>query len=207
MPIPRIAASIDARVLSSLKAEREAASAKLEGPEVKTSAGDTKALIEKVHDALYAAKIAAYAQGMDLIHEASNEFNWNVNLKETARIWKGGCIIRARFLDTIMKAYEKNPELPNLLLDDTLREAARLASKRGATWCAWPSSRAFRYQAWRRVWPTSTAIARPTCPRTSPRHSATPSARTRTSAKTTRRVRSCTPTGWVTSDDGNETRP
>ena len=125
VPIPSIAASIDARVLSSLKAEREAASTKLEGPKVKTSAGDTTALTQKVHDALYAAKIAAYAQGMDLIHEASHEFDWNVNLKETARIWKGGCIIRARFLDTIMKAYEKNPELPNLLLDDTLREAVQ----------------------------------------------------------------------------------
>ena len=67
----------------------------------------------------------------NLIDEGSKEFNWNVNLKETARIWKGGCIIRARFLDTIMKAYEKNPELANLLLDDTLREAVE---KRQQAW-------------------------------------------------------------------------
>jgi len=125
VPIPSIAASIDARVLSSMKTEREHASTKLAGPQVKRWDGDSKELIDKVHDALYAAKIAAYAQGMDLILEVSKQFDWNVNLKETARIWKGGCIIRARFLDTIMKAYEKNPELANLLLDDTLREAVQ----------------------------------------------------------------------------------
>ncbi len=123
VPIPSIAASIDARVLSSLKAERERASTELSGPAVRRWDGDINAFIDKVHDALYAAKIAAYAQGMDLIHEVSKKFDWNVDLREMARIWKGGCIIRARFLDTIMKAYAQNPELPNLLLDRTLREA------------------------------------------------------------------------------------
>ena len=123
IPVPSIAASVDARVLSSLKAQRVSASTKLRGPRVQRWDGDREALVAKVHDALYAAKIAAYAQGMNMIHEVSEELDWGVDLKEIARIWKGGCIIRARFLDTIMTAYERNPALPNLLLDDTLREA------------------------------------------------------------------------------------
>ena len=123
IPVPSIAASVDARVLSSLKAQRVSASTKLRGPRVQRWDGDRDALVAKVHDALYAAKIAAYAQGMNMIHEVSKELDWGVDLKEIARIWKGGCIIRARFLDTIMTAYERNPALPNLLLDDTLREA------------------------------------------------------------------------------------
>jgi 6-phosphogluconate dehydrogenase len=74
-----------------------------------------------VHGALYAAKIAAYAQGMALIAAGSREYDWSVNLREMARIWKGGCIIRARFLDTIMQAYEHNAQLDNLLLDAPIR--------------------------------------------------------------------------------------
>ena len=74
-----------------------------------------------LHDALHAAKIVAYAQGMALIRAGSEKFSWGISMREMARIWKGGCIIRARFLDTIMKAYERNPELPNLLLDETIR--------------------------------------------------------------------------------------
>ena len=125
VPIPSIASSIDARVLSSLKSERERASAILDGPKADKQRLDPEQLIFKVHDALYAAKIAAYAQGMSLIQKASEEFGWEVDLKEVARIWKGGCIIRARFLDTIMKAYENDPELANLLLDDSLRDAVQ----------------------------------------------------------------------------------
>ncbi len=115
--IPTIAAAIDARVLSSMKDERVNASKKIKGPRAKRFRGDRKKLISAVHDALYASKICSYAQGMHLISVGSKEFNWNVNLKEMARIWKGGCIIRARFLDTIMQAYERNHDLPNLLLD------------------------------------------------------------------------------------------
>ncbi len=115
--IPTIAAAIDARVLSSMKDERVNASKKIKGPRAKRFRGDRKKLISAVHDALYASKICSYAQGMHLISVGSKEFNWNVNLKEMARIWKGGCIIRARFLDTIMQAYERRRDLPNLLLD------------------------------------------------------------------------------------------
>ncbi len=125
VPIPSIVAAIDARVLSSQKSERIAASAVLEGPAGPAYEGDTETLVSLVHDALYAAKIVAYAQGMDLIGELSRVHEWSVNLREVARIWKGGCIIRARFLDTIMTAYERNAQLSNLLLDDVLREGVQ----------------------------------------------------------------------------------
>jgi 6-phosphogluconate dehydrogenase len=115
--IPTIAAAIDARVLSSMKDERVKASKKIRGPRARRFRGDRKKLIAAVHDALYASKICSYAQGMHLIGVGSQEFNWQINLKEMARIWKGGCIIRARFLDTIMQAYERKRDLPNLLLD------------------------------------------------------------------------------------------
>ena len=131
VPIPSIAAAIDARVLSSRKAERVEAAKVLVGPDAPAPRTDTQALVEQVHDALYAAKIVAYAQGMDLIRRVSDEYTWNVDLSEMARIWKGGCIIRARFLDTIMSAFDAKPSLPNLLLDDTLREAVQ---SRQATW-------------------------------------------------------------------------
>ncbi|MCG8423673.1 MAG: NADP-dependent phosphogluconate dehydrogenase [Proteobacteria bacterium] len=130
VPIPSIAAAIDARVLSSLKGEREKASRVLRGPAPAPYPGDGKELISSVHDALYAAKIIAYAQGMDLIGELSRVHEWSIDLREMARIWKGGCIIRARFLDTIMQAYERNAQLPNLLLDPDLRE--RVESRQGA---------------------------------------------------------------------------
>ncbi len=122
IPIPAIAAAIDARVLSSMKDERVRASRVLPGPAPDSYEGDTGELIQAVHDALFASKVTAYAQGLSLIAEGSRTYNWSVNLRETARIWKGGCIIRARFLDTIMKAYEQNGQLENLLLDAQLRE-------------------------------------------------------------------------------------
>jgi 6-phosphogluconate dehydrogenase len=118
--IPSIAAAIDARVLSSMKEERVRAGAVLAGP--KSSApSDEKGLVEAIHDALYAAKIGAYAQGMALIAAGSGANGWGIDLKEMARIWKGGCIIRARFLDTIMKAYDRDPTLPSLFLDEQIR--------------------------------------------------------------------------------------
>jgi len=116
--IPSIAAAIDARVLSSMKEERVEASKVLRGPSAATAPGG--ALEEVVHDALYASKIVAYAQGMALIRAGSQSYNWGISLEEMARIWKGGCIIRARFLDTIMRAYRRRPDLPSLLLDETI---------------------------------------------------------------------------------------
>jgi 6-phosphogluconate dehydrogenase len=118
VPIPSIAAAIDARVLSSMKDERVRAGKVLAGP---PPGAPDPSLTEAVHDALYAAKICAYAQGMALISAASNTHSWGIDLREMARIWKGGCIIRARFLDTILRAYDRNPKLENLLLDEAVR--------------------------------------------------------------------------------------
>lgn len=121
VPIPSIAAAIDARVLSSLKGERQAAAQVLQGPAPKPHGLSADDLDQAVHDALYAAKICAYAQGMDLIGEAAKIHDWAIDLGEVARIWKGGCIIRARFLDAIMQSYRRHPDTPNLLLDEKIR--------------------------------------------------------------------------------------
>ena len=131
VPIPSISAAIDARVLSSRKAARVHAAGIIEAPPRPKFDGNVEGLVSQVHDALYAAKIVAYAQGMDLIARVSDEYEWNVDLGEMARIWKGGCIIRARFLDTIMSAFKAEPSLPNLLLDETLRKGVQ---QRQATW-------------------------------------------------------------------------
>ncbi|MEO1210393.1 MAG: decarboxylating NADP(+)-dependent phosphogluconate dehydrogenase [Cyanobacteria bacterium J06638_20] len=114
--IPTIIAAVNARVMSSIKEERVAASKQLSGPGISKVDGDLKGFINMVRDALYCSKICSYAQGMALLSRASQEFNYNLNLSETARIWKGGCIIRARFLNKIKDAFNENPQLPNLLL-------------------------------------------------------------------------------------------
>ena len=125
IPVPTIAAAIDARVLSSMKAERVVACKVLPGVPWRKPA-DPQAFIRDVHDALYAAKICSYAQGMALIAAGSREWKWNIDLREIARIWKAGCIIRAKFLDTIMHAYEARPDLPNLLLDESIATSINL---------------------------------------------------------------------------------
>ncbi|NEP71625.1 MAG: decarboxylating NADP(+)-dependent phosphogluconate dehydrogenase [Okeania sp. SIO2C2] len=113
--VPTITAAVNARIMSGIKDERVAASKELTGPTGKYE-GDAKVMIDKVRDALYCSKICSYAQGMALLAAASKEFNYNLNLGESARIWKGGCIIRAGFLNKIKKAFDENPGLPNLLL-------------------------------------------------------------------------------------------
>jgi 6-phosphogluconate dehydrogenase len=113
--IPTIGAAVNARIMSSIKEERVAASKEISGPGGKFD-GDSKAFIDKIRDALYCSKICSYAQGMALLSKASQEFGYNLDLGETARIWKGGCIIRAGFLNKIKKAFSDNPSLPNLLL-------------------------------------------------------------------------------------------
>jgi len=116
--IPTIAAAIDARVLSSMKDERLRASKVLGGgaPPPSAAKSDRKQFIDDVQQALYASKICSYAQGMALIQAGSAEWKWNIQMREMARIWKAGCIIRAKFLDSIMRAYEEKSDLPNLLL-------------------------------------------------------------------------------------------
>ena len=121
VPIPTITAAIDARLLSSMKAERVVASGRLSSVTTERVTGDARAMTAAVHDALRAAMVCSYAQGMSLLRVASREYRWNVSLREIARIWKGGCIIRARLLDTLMHAFERAPDLPNLLLDADVR--------------------------------------------------------------------------------------
>jgi 6-phosphogluconate dehydrogenase len=116
VPIPTIGAALDARVLSSMKDERVAASEKLGGPSAKFT-GDKQQLINAVQDALYASKVCSYAQGMSLIRAGSKEWNWNINLREMARIWTGGCIIRARLLADIMHAFDRDVNVANLLVE------------------------------------------------------------------------------------------
>ncbi|NJO51957.1 MAG: NADP-dependent phosphogluconate dehydrogenase, partial [Leptolyngbyaceae cyanobacterium RM2_2_4] len=113
--IPTITAAVNARIISSYKKERVEASKQLIGPTGKYK-GDTRSFINMIRDALYCSKICSYAQGMALIGRASQEFNYGIDLGETARIWKGGCIIRAGFLGKIKHAYDENPQLANLLL-------------------------------------------------------------------------------------------
>lgn len=117
VPIPTISAAIDARILSSMKDERVVAARQYGTTANRTYSGEQKTFIEAVKFALYSSKVCSYAQGMSLIRAGSLEYKWNVDLREMARIWKAGCIIRARLLDSIMKAFERRPDLPNLLLD------------------------------------------------------------------------------------------
>jgi 6-phosphogluconate dehydrogenase len=119
--IPTINSAIEARFLSALKEERVRASRVIEGPATAAVKADRERIKRIVHDALYASKICSYAQGFNLIRAGADEFKWNVDLSEMARIWKGGCIIRARFLDPIKTAYKRQPDLPNLLLDEDFR--------------------------------------------------------------------------------------
>jgi 6-phosphogluconate dehydrogenase len=113
--ISTINAAVEARILSSMKEKRVAASAELQGP-VANISGDKAELVKKVHDALFASKIISYAQGLDLIKSMGAEKQWNLDLGKIAAIWRGGCIIRARFLNDITDAYRSNPELSNLML-------------------------------------------------------------------------------------------
>ena len=139
--IPTIGAAVNARVLSALKTERVAASKELSGPVAQFN-GDTKLWINKIRDALYCSKICSYAQGMALLRSASETYGYDLNLGECARIWKGGCIIRARFLGKIKQAYDENPKLANLLLapefkqtildrQNAWREVISLAAQQG----------------------------------------------------------------------------
>ncbi|MBI3681552.1 MAG: NADP-dependent phosphogluconate dehydrogenase [Acidobacteria bacterium] len=115
-PAPTVAEAVFARYLSAIKPERVAASKRLCGPALSYS-GDGTAFVQAIHDALYCSKICAYAQGFQLMRAAQAEYNWKLPFGEIASIFRGGCIIRARFLQKITEAYQRTAELPNLLLD------------------------------------------------------------------------------------------
>jgi 6-phosphogluconate dehydrogenase len=120
--IPTILAAVNGRILSSQKEERVHASSLLTGP-TKKYEGSSQKLIEATRDALYVSKICSYAQGMSLLKKASVEYGYNMDLGSIAKIWRAGCIIRARLLNDITSAFNRNRDLPNLLVDDVFRES------------------------------------------------------------------------------------
>ena len=128
VPAPTIAEAVFARCLSALKEERVAASKILKGPKAKYR-GSKKALIEAIHDALYCSKICSYAQGFQLMRTAQQEYNWKLNFGQIAQIWRGGCIIRAAFLQKITEAYARDPKLANLLLDPYFNKTVQKAQE------------------------------------------------------------------------------
>ncbi len=143
VPIPTITAAVNARITSAFKDERVKAAQILTGPTA-TFSGDKQAFIGKVRDALYCSKICSYAQGMALMNTASRELSFNLNLSEISRIWKGGCIIRAGFLDKIKSAFADDPALANLLLAPEFRQTIL-----------------DRQQAWREVMATAAQLGVP----------------------------------------------
>jgi len=121
-PIPTIHAALVGRTISALKTERVFASKILKGPKLEYT-GDRQKLIEAAENALFASKITSYAQGMGLLKLASEEYQYDLKLDEIAKIWRAGCIIRASLLSEIMAAYQREPDLENLMLDVYFRQA------------------------------------------------------------------------------------
>jgi 6-phosphogluconate dehydrogenase len=159
-PIPTVNAAVEARLLSALKSERVAASSVLPGPSARVAgAADTPGLIDAARRALYAAKIASYAQGMALLRQASSEYRYDIDLAEVAKIWRAGCIIRAALLSDVRAAFSRNPALVNLMLDErfstamasgqqALRDVVRVAVSAGIPVPALGSSLAY-YDSYR----------------------------------------------------------
>jgi len=122
VPLSVIASAVEARILSSMKDERVAASKELRDPVAGAYAGDRAKLIDAVRDALYASKIVSYAQGMVQLGKAGEHYGWGLNFGDIASIWRGGCIIRAQFLNHITEAYRSEPGLKNLMLAPFFRD-------------------------------------------------------------------------------------
>jgi 6-phosphogluconate dehydrogenase len=121
IPVSTMSEAVFARCISALKSERVEAAKILKGPSEKIQK-EKKAFIEAVRDSLYASKVCSYAQGFALMSAVSKDKGWDLNLGSCAMIWRGGCIIRARFLQRIKDAYDKNSKLANLLLDPYFSE-------------------------------------------------------------------------------------
>jgi len=142
-PLTLIGEAVFARCLSALKDDRVAASKKLKGPD-SGFVGDKAAMVKDLMQALYASKIVSYAQGYQLMRAAADEYGWKLNYGGIALMWRGGCIIRSVFLGKIKDAFDKNPELPNLMLDPFFKRAVTKAQ-----------------HAWRRVVSTSVDLGIP----------------------------------------------
>ncbi len=157
-PIPTINAAVESRIISSLKDERMTASGLLVGPKAQIK-GDKTQNIAFIRDALYTAKICSYAQGFAMLRMASKEYDYDLNYSEIARIWRGGCIIRARFLNDIRDAFKRNNGLTNLMVDPefsakmnrgqaALRSVVSMAAESGIPALAFSSALAY-YDAYR----------------------------------------------------------
>jgi 6-phosphogluconate dehydrogenase len=120
--VSTINAAVEARILSAMKDQRVRASRQLAGPASFKFEGERQKLVDAVRDALYASKIISYAQGFTLFRAASKQFNWDLNYGDIATIWRGGCIIRAKFLNRIKEAFDRDPQLENLMLDPFFRD-------------------------------------------------------------------------------------
>lgn len=127
VPSTLVTEAVYARSISSMKSQRVAASAKLDGPKDVRYQGDRKEFIEQVRQALYASKICSYAQGFVQLKAAAKEYDWNLDLGRIALLWRGGCIIRAVFLERIKEAFDAEPELDNLLLAPYFKTAVENA--------------------------------------------------------------------------------
>ena len=160
IPVTAITEAVFARFLSALKGDRQVASRTLAGPNGAMRAPAPGSLVDDVRSALYASKMVAYAQGFEQMQAASDEYGWDLKLGAIARIWRGGCIIRARFLNRITDAYAESPGLKNLLLapyfrdamasaQDAWRRVLSVAVDRGIPVPAFSSSLAY-YDAYRR---------------------------------------------------------
>ena len=158
IPVPTMQAAVEARYLSAMKAQRVYAAKHLAGP---ATVAPVTGMVDAVRDALYCSKICSYAQGLDLMATADADKKWGLDLGEIARIWKGGCIIRARFLKSIQAAYGKAKSLPNLLLDADLggfiqehqgawRKVVALAAERGVPMLAMGASLSY-FDSYRRA--------------------------------------------------------
>jgi 6-phosphogluconate dehydrogenase len=145
VPVTGITEAVFARVLSSQKTQRTAAAKVLAGPSGRVDADQAGAFVDDVRDALYASKVVAYAQGFEQMAAASEANGWDVELGGLATIWRGGCIIRARFLDRIREAYAADPGLRNLLFAEYFRDAVGEAQ-----------------DAWRRVVASAVTLGVPT---------------------------------------------
>jgi 6-phosphogluconate dehydrogenase len=161
VPVPTIDTAVALRNLSAFKDERETASQSLKGPSQRIDC-DRDAFVKQLGEAMYAAMIITFAQGMAQLRCASAEHDYGLNLDDVARIWRGGCIIRAALLDEIRRAYEGRPALPNLLLDvelgktveqtqGSLRSVVRRAAEAGIPAAGFMSALAY-FDAYRSAW-------------------------------------------------------
>lgn len=128
-PAPTVAEAVFARCLSAVKEERVAAEKILKGPDAPAFTGDKTEIVEAIREALYASKICSYAQGFQLMRYAQEEYGWKLKFGEIAQIFRGGCIIRAKFLQKITEAFDRDPDLANLLLDPYFSKAINKAQK------------------------------------------------------------------------------